>query len=180
MTEFSNGEQHKLEGSLLESNLQSTHLTPIEHAIIGSSIEVDGKFLNSSEILQRGPSFFLSPLGLNNIGAEQIRKKREAKFLEGMTFQAVIPKDVRSFFRSGHYLRLWLPNLDKDGKSAPRFRIQIIRDNPQTGVSEVIKNKEPMSLIAVPPSFEHFFSLEEERDTQTGETTGDLTLSVKT
>ncbi len=109
----------------LEPDLKFTHLTPLEHALFGSSIQVEGLTLNTAAILFRGPEFFLHPLG--TLGSEPldlvtVARGRHLKSLDGIEIFEKYLKDYTS--------RLELPNIYPDGLIEPFLPFQLI--NRQT------------------------------------------------
>ncbi|MBI2190309.1 MAG: hypothetical protein HYY87_00595 [Candidatus Levybacteria bacterium] len=127
-------------GERLRPELNFTHLTPLEHALMGSSVDVmengESRLISGEKILNSDDTFLLLPLGVTADGMDpvQILREREGKYIEGHF--AIFHS--RQMDRGGYHERIWLPTeLQKDGTIKPVFRIQLI-----TSRGEVVEEED--------------------------------------
>lgn len=156
MTEF-RGETIVSEGRKLEPDFYLTALTPLEHAMIGSSIEVAGENLSPSEIIKKNQEFLLQPLGLRASNKDSISKERENRFLEGYL---PIFSPNSPLLKEGYIHRLRLPEIEEGGQIDPNFVIQLLKYNPTTRKYELVKDQEVFRGLEIVPQYENLFSLE--------------------
>lgn len=160
----------------LEHELQPTRLTPLESMIIGSSLTVDGVNIGGEEILNKGSRFYLRPFGLPPDAAPEaiasFSKDRKNKFLEGNLVD-IFDLDL-GLDREGYKHRLWLPQVDAVGTTAPRLKIQLV-----DGDGKVVVNQEILDRVKPDSDIPSGFKLEPEVNPDTQEKTGDFFLSFE-
>lgn len=133
-----------LTGERLVPNWNLTHLTPLEHAIMGSSVymveDSENELISGEGILAREDGFILRPLGVTQRGMDiaQVLRDREGKFIEGYfpTFHS------SAMVKGGYHERIWLPTeVQEDGTIRPRFRVQLIGSNGEVVEDEALIGK---------------------------------------
>lgn len=143
------------EGERMPLDLYQTHLTPLEHAIIGSSVEAaDGSgLISGEEILKQADNFLFRPLRIINGEEElmQILKERRGKYIEGY----ISMLHSREMLEEGCKQRIWLPTeVQEDGTIRPRFRVQLIGSN-----GEVVEDEARIKKILKITRRREYFTL---------------------
>lgn len=138
------GEKTQLvQGERLRPELRWTHLTPLEHAIMGSSVEVrkngEAAILNSEQIIAQEEGFLFTPLGITTKEKDinAILAEREGKYLEGYFAIFASPE----MWEGGYTQRIYLANMGADGKIKAVFRAQLIRSNGTIVEDEDVVNR---------------------------------------
>lgn len=149
-----------LQGERLPSELNTTHLTPLEHALIGSSIYVkrngETELLNPEQILEKEEDFMLRIIGANlePINSDQALKERKGKYLQG--YFTIFHSSL--MLKGGYEQRLWLPTeLGEDGTIEPVFKVQLIQSD-----GEVIKDTEVVDRLLRVTQLQEYFRLEQD------------------
>ncbi len=169
MTEI-RGDQSALISRELPSGQYGTHLSPLEHAIFGSTVTVNGELLNIESVLEDGDDLSLMPLGIRERSVDQIKGERKGAYLDG--YFSVFEPD-RVLIMGDYMHRLWLPELDEKGRIKPKFSVQLLAFNSNTGKYEPAGSvgEDIASKVEVEEGMQKHFSLDKQQLSQTGEMT---------
>lgn len=135
-----------------------SNLSPVELALMGSSIGVRvGKrtrLLTGAELLEQDKDFLLRPQSLakGNRPLDLIIRERQGKYIEGYFTLFASP----AMWKGGYTQRIYLADLEEDGKIKPEFRVELVRSS-----GEVVKSQTRINRLLKITQLPKFFRIEQ-------------------